>query len=93
NDISAGLITLPVLCALPLDKTGTLRDILSRESFSADEGKKIFSLVRDCGGAEAAGKYAEQYTRRALREIAALPAGQSREMLDALARRLLIRES
>ena len=92
NDISAGLVTLPVLCALDLDSTGELRRILSRDSFSAEEGKVIYSLVRSCGGAEAASKHAETYTNRALREISLLPAGEGRDMMEALTRRLLIRQ-
>jgi heptaprenyl diphosphate synthase len=92
NDITAGLITLPVICALPLDGSGALRNILSRDTFTVDEGAAIFSLVRDCGGVEAAGKHAETYTNRALREIGALPPGPNRDMLETLTRRLLIRE-
>ncbi|MDR2404424.1 MAG: polyprenyl synthetase family protein [Spirochaetaceae bacterium] len=92
NDVTAGLITLPVLCALPLDNSGTLRDIFSRAAFTAEEGARIFNLVRQSGGAEAAGRYAENYTSRALREIAALPPGKNRDMLEILTRRLLIRE-
>jgi heptaprenyl diphosphate synthase len=92
NDIAAGLITLPVLCALPLDNSGTLREIFSRAAFTAEEGARIFNLVRQSGGAEAAGKYAEDYTNRALREIAVLPPGKNRDMLETLTRRLLIRE-
>ena len=92
NDISAGLITLPVLCALRLEGSGALRDILSRDTFTAEEGRNIFSLVRSCKGAEAAGKYAETYTNRALREISALPPGENRDMLEILTRRLLIRQ-
>jgi heptaprenyl diphosphate synthase len=91
NDIAAGLITLPVLCALPLDNSGTLRDIFSRAAFTAEEGARIFKLVRQSGGAEAAGRYAENYTNRALREIRALPPGKGRDMLEVLTRRLLIR--
>jgi heptaprenyl diphosphate synthase len=92
NDITAGLVTLPALCALPLDSSGTLRDIFSRQAFTAEEGARIFDLVRRTGGAEAAGKYAETYTGRALREIGALPRGKNRDMLETLTRRLLIRE-
>jgi heptaprenyl diphosphate synthase len=92
NDITTGLITLPVLCALPLDNSGTLRDIFSRTAFTAEEGAHIFKLVRQCGGAEAAGRYAETYTNRALQEIAALPPGKNRDMLEVLTRRLLIRQ-
>jgi heptaprenyl diphosphate synthase len=92
NDITAGLITLPALCALPLDNSGTLRDIFSRPAFTAEEGARIFNLVRQTGGAEAAGRYAENYTGRALREIGALPSGKNRDMLETLVRRLLSRE-
>jgi heptaprenyl diphosphate synthase len=92
NDITAGLITLPVLCTLPRDSSGTLRDIFSRDTFTAEEGELIFSLVRRFGGAEAAGKYAETYTNRALREIVGLPPGKNRDMLYNLTNRLLIRE-
>jgi heptaprenyl diphosphate synthase len=92
NDITAGLVTLPALCALPLDTSGTLRDIFSRDTFTADEGKVIFSLVRSCGGVEAANCYAQKYTHRALGEIALLPPGKSRDMLDSLTRRLLSRD-
>jgi heptaprenyl diphosphate synthase len=92
SDITAGLITLPVLCALPLDGSGAIRDIFSRDTFTPEEGKLIFGIVRGSGGVEAAGKYAENYTRRALREIEALPHGANRDMLETLTRRLLIRE-
>ena len=92
NDISAGLVTLPVLCALRLDSSGALRDIFSRNTFTAEEGRTIFSLVRGCGGPEAAGRYAEIYTNRALREISSLPPGENRDMLETLTRRLLVRQ-
>jgi heptaprenyl diphosphate synthase len=92
NDITTGLVTLPVLCALPLDSSGTLKDIFSRPAFTAEEAAHIYNLVRQTGGAEAAGRYAETYTGRALREIAALPGGKSRDMLETLTRRLLIRK-
>jgi heptaprenyl diphosphate synthase len=91
RDIAAGLITLPVICALPLDKTGTLRKIFSRGDFKAEDSETIVALVRDCGGIEAAGRCAAEYTGRALREISLLPPGEHRDMLDSLVRRLLIR--
>ncbi|MDR0663641.1 MAG: polyprenyl synthetase family protein [Spirochaetaceae bacterium] len=92
NDITAGLITLPVLCALPLDNSSTLQGIFSRETFTAEEGAAIFDIVRQSGGAEAAGVYAEKYTARALKEISALPPGKNRDMLEILTHRLLIRK-
>jgi heptaprenyl diphosphate synthase len=92
NDIISGLVTLPVLCALPLDSSGTLKEIFSRDVFTPEEGRHIFTLVTQSGGVEAAGKYAERYTNRALKEISALPPGKNRDMLNTLTRRLLIRE-
>ena len=92
NDINSGLITLPVLCALRLDSSGTLKDIFSRGTFTPEQTETIFAQVRDCGGVEAAGKYAGNYTNRALKDIAALPPGENRDMLETLTRRLLIRQ-
>jgi heptaprenyl diphosphate synthase len=92
NDIGAGLITLPVLCALRLEKTGALKDIFSRDSFTVDECKTIFSLVRSSGGTQEANKFAGNYTRRALKEISALPAGKNRDLLEKLTKQLLIRQ-
>jgi len=92
NDIREGLITMPVLCALRTENSGLLRDILSRSIFTAEEGEKILSLVRSSGGTEAAVKYAENYTNRALRDIASLPSGENRNILETLTRRLLIRQ-
>jgi heptaprenyl diphosphate synthase len=93
NDIKSGLITLPVLCALTLDSSGVLRKILSRDSFTVEESKEIFSIVTGSGGVEAAARHAGTYTSRAIKEIAALPAGENRDMLASLTRHLLIREN
>ena len=92
TDIKAGLITMPLLCALRLDTTGRLRGIFSRETFRPEETGTIFSLVKSCGGVEEAAKHAESYTNRALREIGCLPAGENRDMLETLARRMLVRK-
>ena len=92
NDIRAGLVTLPAICALSLDNTGTLGDIFSNTTFTAEATETIFNLVLKSGGVEAAWKYAETYTNRALREIHLLPPGNSRDMLDTLTRQLLLRD-
>jgi heptaprenyl diphosphate synthase len=93
NDIKAGLVTLPLICALPLDTTGTLRSLFSAKHFSPGDSDTIINLVRSSGGVEGARVYAEQYTSRALREIGGLPPGKSRDMLEKLTRRLLIRNA
>jgi heptaprenyl diphosphate synthase len=69
-----------------------MRDIFSGETFSPEDGGVIFNLVRESGGVEAAGAYAETYTNRAIKEINMLPNGSHRDMLDALTRQLLVRE-
>ena len=92
NDIKAGLVTMPVLCALRLDASGVLREIFSRDTFSGEEADVIFSRVRDCGGVEKSARQAAVYTNRALRDIASLPPGENRDMLEILTRRLLIRQ-
>ena len=92
SDIAAGLVTLPVLCALRSDTSGVLRDIFSRAAFTAKEAGVIFAQVQNGKGLEAAGRYASSYTDRALRDIAALPPGENRDMLEALTRRLLTRQ-
>jgi heptaprenyl diphosphate synthase len=91
NDIREGLITLPLICALPRDRSGALRHLLTAAEFTAGNSNAIIHAVRESGGIEAARAYAETYTQRALRELAALPACLSRDMLDQLTRRLLLR--
>jgi heptaprenyl diphosphate synthase len=93
NDIREGLITLPLIAALPLDTTGTLRWMFSASSFSVPDGDAVIRLVNECGGVEAARAFAGNYTNRALREIALLPEGGARALLEKLARRLLGRNS
>jgi heptaprenyl diphosphate synthase len=97
KDLMDGLVTLPLICSLSKDRSGKIRDFLSGDSFTKDPAPgpapaEIIHLVRESGGIEEAQSYAEKYTRRALREIAGLPRCPSRDMLDTLTRRLLLRE-
>ena len=93
NDIISGLITMPVLCALRSDSSGALKEIFSRGVFTPEQTSKIFSLVRELGGDKAAHERASRYTGRALKDIAALPSGETRNILDELTRRLLTRQA
>jgi heptaprenyl diphosphate synthase len=93
NDIRDGLVTLPLICAVSLDPSGDLKRLLQGEFFSTENSEQILELVRKSGGIEKAQSYAEGYTNRALRGIAALPAGKGRDMLDTLCRRLLVRSA
>jgi heptaprenyl diphosphate synthase len=91
NDITAGLVTLPLICALPLNSA--LQEVFANKTFSPDDGTRIVNLVRESGGVEAAGKYAETYTNRAIRDIGTLPKGKHRDMLSQLTLQLLVREN
>ena len=90
NDITAGLVTLPLLCAIP--KSPALQAVFSQKTFSPHEAQNIINLVREAGGIQDAGNYAQVYTNRAIREINSLPGGRHRDMLETIARRLLARE-
>jgi heptaprenyl diphosphate synthase len=103
KDLLEGIVTLPLICALPRDPTGALQRFI-RGNFTAGRiagagldganfGEAIIGLVQKAGGIETARAYAETYTRRALREIAGLPQCPARDKLDMLTRRLLVREA
>jgi heptaprenyl diphosphate synthase len=92
NDIAAGLVTLPVICALRTGESGVLKDIFSRANFTQEEACAIFTQVQSSGGVEAATMYASVYTNRALRDIATLPPGENRDILETLTKRLLVRQ-
>ncbi|MDR2193196.1 MAG: polyprenyl synthetase family protein [Treponema sp.] len=92
NDIKEGFVTLPLICAVMRDTSGMLRSFFSQPSFTVDDPDLIIKLVRENGGIEGARSYAEIYTNRALREIARLPSGAARNMLEKLTITLLRRD-
>jgi len=92
SDIRSGLITMPALCALRLDTSGVLKNVFSRDNFSAADASVIFNQVQNSKALESSGKQAALYTDRALKDIAALPPGENRDMLETLTRRLLVRQ-
>ncbi|MCA1949880.1 MAG: polyprenyl synthetase family protein [Treponema sp.] len=91
NDIRAGLVTLPLICALRQDKDGKLRELVRSELFPNSDYNLILATTRDLGGIEAARSFAHRYTERALREIYKLPHGPAKENMERLAKRLLVR--
>jgi heptaprenyl diphosphate synthase len=92
NDIKEGFVTLPLICAMMQDVSGILRSFFSKPSFTVDDPELIIKLVCENGGIEGARAYAEIYTNRAIREIAQLPNGEARDMLEKLALKLLRRD-
>ncbi|MCL2601734.1 MAG: polyprenyl synthetase family protein, partial [Treponema sp.] len=92
SDIHAGIVTLPVICALRSNKSSVLNDIFSRREFTQEEAGIIFTQVQHYTGAQAAAEYASRYTSRALRDIAGLPPGENRNTLETLTNCLLVRQ-
>lgn len=92
NDIKEGLVTLPLIEAVPRDGTGRLKALFSKPSFTVEDSNEIISLVNKSGGVEAARSFAEIYTNRALREISFLPNRKGRKMFEKITKRLLSRD-
>jgi len=97
SDLGQGIFTLPVVLALKSDD-GTLARALAARRYAGHgawrarrEVARIGTLIRSLGGIDGAREWARRYTARAHREIARLPAGESREVLASVADRLLVR--
>jgi heptaprenyl diphosphate synthase len=91
NDLRAGLATLPLIYALQGDDGELAAMIDTPERFQNLDVQAAVSAVIARGGIEKARASARRYTDRALKEIAALPKGEGRDMLEKLARDLLDR--
>jgi heptaprenyl diphosphate synthase len=91
QDLRDGSLTLPVILALT-DDDGELAGVLTKPEYSDREIEEIVRMVVARGGVEQARSVAARYTRRARREIDALPAGLTRDALHQVAARLLERE-
>ncbi|MHB9296415.1 putative Heptaprenyl diphosphate synthase component 2 [Pillotina sp. SPG140] len=93
TDLKDGLVTLPLICAFNHDSSGILQKIFSqKEFFSPEDVPTILELIEHSNAIALAQQYAMQYSTRALKEIQSLPAGVSRDYLEALTQYLLIRD-
>ena len=90
NDLRAGLTTLPLLCALRNDD-GRLAAMVAPGRFPGADVPTIIAAVAKRGGIDGARVWAARYTERALAEIARLPAGEGRKLMEKLTRALLER--
>ncbi|MDR0511568.1 MAG: polyprenyl synthetase family protein [Treponema sp.] len=93
NDIRSGLVTLPLLCALRMQGSEILKEIFSKDFFLQEQSNIILSQVRNLGGDKAALEVAGIYTKRALKDITALPPCDGKDILQSLTRRLLVRQA
>ncbi len=92
SDLAVGIFTLPVILALRKDD-GVLEARLAERPASGKAVREIIRLVEERGGIRDAAKYAETYTRRAMREIGKLPEGEAKRQLTAVAERLTFRRA
>ncbi|MFA6507869.1 MAG: polyprenyl synthetase family protein [Treponemataceae bacterium] len=91
NDVRAGLVTLPLICALRRDD-GVLASLVDTpERFRGADVSAVLSAVVDRGGIDESRAYARRYTERALQEISRLPKGEGRSMMEKVAGTLLDR--
>lgn len=91
NDIRQGYYTLPLLYALRgHDKK--LNDLLASAIYDDEVVSAIIERVNELGGVTKAQDLAQKYTKKALKEIEALPKGVGRDHLEWLTKQLLLRE-
>jgi heptaprenyl diphosphate synthase len=90
SDLSQGILTLPTILELRRD-TGRLATELEACKRSPRAAARAARIIVERGGIEKARIFAETYTRRALREIDHLPAGEAQSTLREVTERLLQR--
>jgi heptaprenyl diphosphate synthase len=90
-DLKSGVITLPLIAALRKDSSGNLANLCNTQNLHNADFSGIIAMVKDLGGIESSGVYARKFTNRALQEIMKLPSGYSRDLLEQLTNRLLVR--
>ncbi len=64
---------------------------MNLEHYGAEEISRIQTLLEECGAREAVVRQAESSSAAALKNLAKLPAGKYRSLLEALAESLLNR--
>lgn len=93
KDLSVGIATLPLICALEQDTQGILKRMLQDYTPGASMTGDIIALISELGGTEAAGRIAQRYEMRAARELSRLPASDARESLGRLLGKLAGRQA
>ncbi len=90
RDLAEGIYTLPTILGLRNDD-GRLAAALSRRPASRRALSQAAALIDERGGISRARELAQRYTERSLREIARLPGGEARSVLENVALKLLHR--
>ena len=91
NDLKQGYYTLPLIYALRKNDL-VLNKLLAADVYDDETIKRIIVRVNELGGVRQAQLLAEKYTIKSLKEISSLPTCQSRDDLEWITKRLLVRE-
>lgn len=91
NDLKQGYYTLPLIYALRKNDL-VLNKLLAADVYDDETIKRIIVRVNELGGVRQAQSLAEKYTIKSLKEISSLPTCQSRDDLEWITKRLLVRE-
>ena len=91
NDLKQGYYTLPLIYALRKNDL-VLNKLLAADDYDDETIKRIIVRVNELGGVRQAQLLAEKYTIKSLKEISSLPTCQSRDDLEWITKRLLVRE-
>ena len=91
NDLKQGYYTLPLIYALRKNDS-VLNRLLAADVYDDETIKRIIVRVNELGGVRQAQLLAEKYTINSLKEISSLPTCQSRDDLEWITKRLLVRE-
>lgn len=91
NDLKQGYYTLPLIYALRKNDL-VLNKLLAANVYDDETIKRIIVRVNELGGVRQAQLLAEKYTIKSLKEISSLPTCQSRDDLEWITKRLLVRE-
>lgn len=93
SDLSQGIITLPVIYALKTETQGSkLRDLIKQIAAGLDGLTEALEIVRQGPGISATQAVADQYIRKAKKELALLPALPIRDELEKIADFISIRK-
>jgi len=92
SDLIKGYYTLPLIYAMVEDKENKISAILDNSSLNDSDISEIIIIVNKYKGIEKAQNLANKYTKKAFEYIEKLPQCESKEIIEDVAKKLLIRE-
>ncbi len=92
KDLIQGNINLPIHLALKSLKQHELTELLTGEQLDFDTFLKVVGIIHETHADTASKRYAQKYTKRALKYLSRVPEGDTRELLRQIFVELLERE-